>query len=348
AVGDCKYVLLTTPQGGIINDPVLLRLGENHFWLSLSDWDVLFWCKGVAVNAGLDVVVREPDVSPLQLQGPKSKDVMVDLFGEEILTLEYYHLTETQLDGIPLVITRTGWSAERGYELYLRDARLGEKLWDAVMGAGAKYDIRPVAPSEIRRIEAGILNYSSDIMLDNNPYEVGLGWTVDEDKKSDYLGKAALARVKEEGVKRKLVGIEVEGSPRGAWIPDYWVIHSCGDEADPWISRPAERREPDGGLRPRDVAGRLREGDPERGRVRPADRIPPVRCREAIRERTGSWSRGPGERDPAGRDFRHDQALEQRPWLRVRLAGVREESPRTRPRLRRSVSHPLAGTVPAK
>ncbi|TLZ75980.1 MAG: glycine cleavage system protein T [Methanobacteriota archaeon] len=226
AVGECKYVLLTTPQGGIINDPVLLRLGENHFWLSLSDWDVLFWCKGVAVNAGLDVVVREPDVSPLQLQGPKSKDVMVDLFGEEILGLEYYHLTETELDGIPLVITRTGWSAERGYELYLRDSKFGEKLWDAVMAAGSKYEIRPIAPSEIRRIEAGILNYSSDIMLDNNPYEVGLGWTVDEDKRSDYLGKAAIARVKGEGVKRKLVGIEVAGEPLGAWIPDYWDGHA--------------------------------------------------------------------------------------------------------------------------
>src|SRR5256885_6182860 len=132
------------------------------FALKKSDWDVIFWCEGVAVNAGLDVIVREPDVSPLQLQGPKSKDVMVDLFGEDILDLEYYHLTETQLDGIPLVITRTGWSAERGYELYLRDARLGEKLWDVVMGAGAKYDIRPLAPSEIRRIEAGELTYRSE------------------------------------------------------------------------------------------------------------------------------------------------------------------------------------------
>src|SRR2546428_732664 len=222
------YVLLTTPDGGIINDPVLLRLGENHFWLSLSDWDVLFWCKGVAVHAGLDVVVREPDVSPLQLQGPKSKDVMVDLFGEEILGLEYYHLTETELDGIPLVITRTGWSAERGYELYLRDSKFGEKLWDAVMAAGSKYEIRPIAPSEIRRIEAGILNYSSDIMLDNNPYEVGLGWTVDEDKHSDYLGKDAIARIKEEGVRRKLVGIEVAGESLGAWIPDYWDVHADG------------------------------------------------------------------------------------------------------------------------
>ena len=228
AVGQGKYVLICDSDGGIVNDPVLLRLGEKHFWLSLSDWDVIFWCKGVAVNAGLDVIVREPDVSPLQLQGPKSKDVMVALFGEEILDLEYYHLTETQLDGIPLVITRTGWSAERGYELYLRDWRFGEKLWDKVMAAGAKYDIRPIAPSEIRRIEAGILNYSSDIMLDNNPYEVGLGWTVDEEKTADYLGKAALGRIKKEGVKRKLVGIEVEGAPLGAWIPDYWDVHADG------------------------------------------------------------------------------------------------------------------------
>jgi len=227
-VGQCKYVLLTTPDGGIINDPVLLRLGKNHFWLSLSDWDVLFWCKGVAVNAGLDVIVREPDVSPRPLQGPKSKDEMMNLFGEYILELGYYHLRETELDGIPLVITRTGWSAERGYELYLRDSKFGEALWDRVMAAGSEHNLRPIAPSEIRRIEAGILNYSSDIMLDNNPYEVGLGWTVDEDKEADYLGKEALRRIKREGVTRKLVGVEVDGEPLGAWIPDYWDVHADG------------------------------------------------------------------------------------------------------------------------
>src|SRR3989454_6914967 len=128
---------------------------------------------------------------------------MVALFGEEILDLEYYHLRETELDGIPLVITRTGWSAERGYELYLRDSKFGDRLWDAVMAAGAKHDIRPIAPSEIRRIEAGILNYSSGIMLDNKPYEGGLGWAVDEDKKTGHSGKTSLARIQEEGVKQE-------------------------------------------------------------------------------------------------------------------------------------------------
>src|SRR3989442_14974900 len=164
--------------------------------------------------------MRETELDGIPLCAP------VRLREQERDSVEYYHLRETELDGIPLVITRTGWSAERGYELYLRDSKFGEKLWDAVMAAGAQYDIRPIAPSEIRRIEAGILNYSSDIMLDNNPYEGGLGWTVDEDKESDYLGKGAVARIKGDGVKRKIVGIEVEGSPLGGWIPDYWGVYA--------------------------------------------------------------------------------------------------------------------------
>jgi aminomethyltransferase len=228
AVGQCKYVLLTTPQGGIINDPVLLRLSKDKFWLSLSDWDVLFWCLGVAVHSGLDVVVREPDVSPVQIQGPKSKDLMRDLFGAKVLDMEYYTLLETKLDGIPIVITRTGWSAEVGYEIYLQDGAKGEALWDRVMEAGKPHRIRAIAPSEIRRIEAGILNYSSDIVLENNPYEVGLGWTVDLDKKAEFLGREALRRIKAEGVTRKLVGVEVDGAKVGAWISQFWPAHAGG------------------------------------------------------------------------------------------------------------------------
>lgn len=228
AVGQCKYVLLTTPQGGIVNDPVLLRLEKNRFWLSLSDWDVLYWCMGVAIHSDMDVTVREPDVSPVQIQGPKSKNLMRDLFGPRILEMEYYTLMQTNLDGIPVVITRTGWSAEVGYEVYLEDRTKGDDLWDRVMASGKPYNIRPIAPSEIRRIEAGILNYSSDIVLDNNPYEVGLGWTVDLDKKEDFLGREALRRIKAEGVKRKLVGIEVEGAKVGTWISHYWLAQANG------------------------------------------------------------------------------------------------------------------------
>ena len=147
AVGQCKYAFITDERGGIINDPVLLRLGENHFWLSLADSDVLLWAKGVAYHAGMQVTITEPDVGPLQIQGPKSKEVMTDLFGADILELPYYHLAERELEGMRMVISRTGYSGELGYELYLRDAsRDGVKLWDAVIQAGEPYEPRANRP----------------------------------------------------------------------------------------------------------------------------------------------------------------------------------------------------------
>ena len=212
-VGQAKYVLITAEDGGIINDPVLLRLGKNHFWLAVADSDVLLWARGVAVGAGMNVEIREPDVSPLQVQGPKSRMVMKDLFGDKIAGLAYYHFIETDLDGIPVVVTRTGWTGEVGYEIYLRDGSRGLELWERIMAAGRPYNIAPTGPSDIRRIEAGILNHGADMTLDNNPYEVGLGRLVDLDKKGDFIGKEALSRIKAEGVKRKLVGVEIDGAP---------------------------------------------------------------------------------------------------------------------------------------
>ena len=141
AIGQCKYVLIVNNEGGILNDPVLLRLAENHFWLSLADSDVLLWAQGVAINSKLNVKITEPDVSPLQLQGPNSGEIMVKLFGEEIKNLKYYWLKEIILDGIPLVISRTGWSSELGYELYLRDGSKGNELWEKIMNAGKKLQI---------------------------------------------------------------------------------------------------------------------------------------------------------------------------------------------------------------
>jgi aminomethyltransferase len=213
AVGQGKYVVITAEDGGIVNDPVLLRLGENHFWLALADSDVLLWARGVAVHSGLRVTIGEPDVSPLQIQGPKSKQVVETLFGPRVQELPYYHFLETTLDGIPVIVTRTGWSAEVGYELYLRDGSQGDRLWERVMEAGRPHGIKPTGPSDIRRIEAGILNWGADITLEDNPYQVGLGWLVDEDKSADYVGKAALERIKARGVDRKLVGIEIAGEP---------------------------------------------------------------------------------------------------------------------------------------
>ncbi|MDX1613552.1 MAG: glycine cleavage T C-terminal barrel domain-containing protein [Candidatus Promineifilaceae bacterium] len=213
AVGQGKYVLLTATDGGIINDPVLLRLGENHFWLALADSDALLWAKGAALQGGFDVQLGEPDVSPLQVQGPKAKLVVGDLFGPPVLALDYYHFLETDLDDIPVLVTRTGWSGEIGYEIYLRDSRLGDALWERIMAAGGPYNIAPTGPSDIRRIEAGILNYGADMTLENNPYEVGLGWLVDLEQEAEFSGKAALQRLKEEGVSRRLVGLEIAAEP---------------------------------------------------------------------------------------------------------------------------------------
>lgn len=227
-IGQGKYVVNVAEDGGIINDPVLLRLGENHFWFSLANSDMLLWAKGVAVNSGMDVDITEPDVSPVQVQGPYSKDVVKALCGPKVLELPYYYFLETKIDGIPVVVTRTGWSAEVGYEIYLRDGSRGMELWERIMQAGKPFDIRPIAPSEIRRIEAGILNYGSDMTLENNPYEVGLGWLVDLDIKADYIGKEALKRIKKEGVKRKLVGVEIHGPQIGPWLTEPWAVRSNG------------------------------------------------------------------------------------------------------------------------
>jgi aminomethyltransferase len=213
AVGQGKYVLIVADDGGVINDPVLVRLAEDRFWLSLADSDVLLWAKGVAVNAELSVEIDEPDVWPVQLQGPKSKPLVRDLFGEAVAEMAYYAFSEASLDGIPVVVTRTGWTGEVGYEIYLRDGSRGDELWERVMRAGKPHQIRPTGPSDIRRVEAGILNYGADITLADNPYEVGLGWTVDLGKSADFIGKAALQRIAAQGVQRKIAGIEIEGAP---------------------------------------------------------------------------------------------------------------------------------------
>src|SRR5438445_7543800 len=212
-VGAGRYALITAEDGGIINDPVLLRLGENHFWLALADSDALLWATGVAMRTEMRVEIREPDGSPPHVQGPKSKAVMRALFGDRVNDLPYYNFFETNLDGIPPVVTRTGWTGEVGYEIYLRDGSRGVELWERIMEAGAPHNIRPTGPSAIRPIEAGLVNYGVDMTLGNNPFEVGLGRLVDLDKEGEFIGRDALRRIKAKGVTRKLVGVEIHADP---------------------------------------------------------------------------------------------------------------------------------------
>jgi aminomethyltransferase len=234
-VGQCKYAFITTQDGGILNDPVLLRLDDNHFWLSAAEDTLLPWALALAHNSGLNVNVREADVGPVQVQGPKSKEVMTDLFGEEILEVPYYYMVHRELNGMEVVVSRTGYTGELGYEIYLKNAsRDGEKLWNTVWEAGQPHDLAVIGPSHIRRIEGGILAYYADMWLDTNPYEVGYGykWMVEFEQEQDFIGREALKRISEEGVSRKLVGVEIGGESLGSYndgsMIDYFPVYDDG------------------------------------------------------------------------------------------------------------------------
>ena len=230
SIGQCKYVLITNNEGGILNDPVLLRLDENHFWLSLADSDVLLWAQGVAINSGLNVKITEPDVSPLQLQGPASGKIMVKLFGEDIKDLKYYWFKEFDLDGIPLIISRTGWSSEFGYELFLKDGSKGNELYEKIMFAGKEYGLEPGHTSSIRRIEGGMLSYHADADINTNPFELGFDRLVNLDSEINFIGKNALIKIKKEGIQRKQIGLIINCKPLAGPNTTFWSIKKNGNK----------------------------------------------------------------------------------------------------------------------
>ena len=228
AVGQCKYIIITNAAGGVINDPVLLRLGEDHYWISLADSDVMLWAQGVAVNSGLDVHISEPDASPLQLQGPQSGNIMEKLFGESISDLRYYWHRELSLDGIPLIVSRTGWSSELGYEIFLRDGSQGDALWEKIMEAGKAYGLKPGHTSSIRRIEGGMLSYHADMDIETNPYELGLDRLIHLDSKVEFIGKKALSEIKNSKLTRRQVGLQIDGEPLSGPNTRFWPIECEG------------------------------------------------------------------------------------------------------------------------
>ena len=228
SVGQCKYVLVTNSDGGVLNDPVLLRLGENRYWFSLADSDILLWAQGIAVNSGLNVTIFEPDASPLQLQGPKSGEVMNALFGESIMGLKYYWHREVELEGLHLIVSRTGWSSELGYEIFLQDESQGDELWEKIMEVGTRFGLKPGHTSSIRRIEGGMLSYHADADINTNPYELGLDRLVNLEMKEDFIGKAALHRIQKTGVRRKQVGLRIECAPLKGPNNTFWEIRKNG------------------------------------------------------------------------------------------------------------------------
>ena len=223
-VGQCKYILITNEDGGLLNDPVLLRLAEDRFWISLADSDILLWAQGVAVNTDFDVNIFEPDASPLQLQGPKSRDIMVKLFGDSILDLKYYWHREYKWKGISLIVSRTGWSSELGYEIFLTDQTQGNELWDHIMSIGEPMGLKPGHTSSIRRIEGGMLSYHADADITTNPFELRLDRLVDLKSPHKFVGKKALLKIKTQGVKVKQVGLALECDPLSGPNTQFWTI----------------------------------------------------------------------------------------------------------------------------
>ena len=210
-VGQAMYAPLLDFEGGFINDPVMLKLAEDHFWFSLSDSDALLWVQGVSSGKGFDAEILEPDVSPLQIQGPKSTELMSKVFGKWIEELAFYKFKEVSHDGIPMIIARMGYSRERCYEIFLQDGSKGNELWEMLWDAGKDLNISPGTPNQIFRLEAGILSFGADMHRDNNPLEVGLDWMIDLEQKDDFIGKEALENIKQNGIKKKLMGAEIAG-----------------------------------------------------------------------------------------------------------------------------------------
>ena len=240
-----RYVILCNQYGGVLNDPILLRPAADEFWFSLSDSDLEFWLQGVNAGLGMDVEIHEIDVSPVQIQGPKATPLMSAIFGKEAIeAIPYYGLMRGQVAGKDVLVSRTGFSAESGYEIYLFDAHThADAMWNAVLEAGKAFNLRVIAPGHHRRIEAGILSWGQDMDQEVNPYEIGLGWQVDLSK-DNFIGKQALTKIKAEGVTHKLVGMRMGGKAIDWYPADFYHVFD-GDElvgyvTSAWYS-PAQR-----------------------------------------------------------------------------------------------------------
>jgi len=250
-----RYVILCNHYGGVLNDPILLRLTKDEFWFSLSDSDISFYLQGVNHDKRFNVEIDEIDVAPVQIQGPKSLALMKDLIGDqvELDNMPFYGLAEAKVGGRNCVISQSGFSGEAGYEIYLRDATLyADDMWNAVLEAGKKHNLMVIAPAHHRRIQAGILSWGQDMDNQHNPFQCNLGYQVslsgkgEWNKTSDYVGKEVLEKMKsglqagQKPYKLQLVGLSLGGKPIEEYAPDFWLIspaeggEPCGYITSPW------------------------------------------------------------------------------------------------------------------
>ena len=223
-VGQCKYVILVNQNGGVLNDPILLKVSDDKYWFSLADSDILFWAQGLAANSNYNVEITEPDVSPLQLQGPKSRDIMIKIFGDQIADLKYYWFKQFKFKNTQLIISRTGWSSELGYEIFLTDSTIGNQLYEHIMNIGEPMGLKPGHTSTIRRIEGGMLSYHADMTINTNPLELGMNKFIDLNGNFDFIGKNSLIKINNDGIKRKQVGLFLDISRMDGPNTRFWDI----------------------------------------------------------------------------------------------------------------------------
>ncbi|MBJ88835.1 MAG: hypothetical protein CMO98_03155 [Woeseia sp.] len=229
AIGQGKYAPLCDENGGIINDPIILRIAEDRFWLSIADSDVNLWVKGTAYGRGFDVRVFEPDVSPLAIQGPKADDLMAEVVGEHTRDIRFFWFIDEMVAGTPVKIARSGWSGQGGFEVYLQDSTKGDDLWDIFWEAGQKFNVRAGTPNLIERIETGLKSYGSDMTIESNPFESGLERYMDLDKEAEYMSREALQTIAKSGPEKRLVNLIIEGTPLGSMRSVWSVIDDAGD-----------------------------------------------------------------------------------------------------------------------
>lgn len=226
-IGQCVYAPLVDENGCMINDLVILKLAEDRFWLSIADSDALLWAKGLGWGLGLDVAVSEPDVCPLAVQGPKAEDVVAAVFGEDVRAIRFFRFTTMDFRGHPLIVARSGWSKQGGFEVYVDDPAIGLDLWDALWEAGQPFEIGPGSPNLIERIEGGLLSYGNDMTRDDNPLQCGLDRFCNIDRPIEFMARAALEKTVAEGVTRKIRGLRFGGPPCPP-AGEEWPVHEGG------------------------------------------------------------------------------------------------------------------------
>ncbi|MEM7636414.1 MAG: dimethylsulfoniopropionate demethylase [Pseudomonadota bacterium] len=225
--GQCYYIPIVDETGGMLNDPVAVKLTEDRWWISIADSDLLYWVKGLAYGYRLDVLIDEPDVSPLAVQGPRADDLMAAVFGEQVRQIRFFRFVPLSFQGRDLVVARSGYSKQGGFEIYVEGEDIGMPLWNALMEAGKDMDVHAGCPNAIERIEAGLLSYGNDMTDDNTPHECGLGRFCNTHTAIGCIGRDALLRVAAEGPVKQIRAISIAGDPVPA-CDRYWPLLADG------------------------------------------------------------------------------------------------------------------------